>query len=109
MKGRSIMRVSHLWGMLPLLFMFQFIQGMNETYNKMWNIQDQMIWTNENLGEGTQQYVVFRKNFQLKNQLADPSIEIFADSRYLYGLMVTMYLEVLLDLILKVRNMILFL
>lgn len=83
MNGRSIMRVSRLWGMLPLLFMFQFIQGMNETYNKMWNIQDQLIWTNENLGEGTQQYVVFRKNFQLKNQLADPSIEIFADSRYL--------------------------
>ena len=83
MRNINLIKRRLLWIMSFLLFMVQLVQGENKTNGKKRYLQDQMIWINENIGEGTQQYVVFRKNFQLKTQLADPSIEIFADSRYL--------------------------
>lgn len=75
----------YLYLCLFLGLLFHTIKGFAVNGDNSSCLQDQMIWTQEtDYVKGKQQYVVFRKEFNLnKQQQLQYKIEIFADSRYL--------------------------
>lgn len=84
MRKQNLIVFFRLQVLFTMLFVFHVIKGMDIGVTSMNILQNQLIWTQEQLKDSNQQqYVVFRKDFELDNELLAPNIELFADSRYL--------------------------